>query len=62
MAWNMELSQKRAEAVMNFLIEHGVEASRLTAKGYGPSDAIASNDTVEGRAMNRRVDFSPTEH
>ncbi len=55
---NRILSQARAEAVRNALIEEGVEASRLTAKGFGPSQPIADNSTPEGRAQNRRVVLS----
>ena len=54
---NMALSQKRAEAVRAFLIEQGVDGSRLTAKGYGETEPVAENDTAAGRAMNRRVEF-----
>ncbi len=61
LAWNMELSEKRAAAVKDFLVTSGVAAGRLTTKGFGPNEPIAPNDTVEGRAMNRRVDFKPTE-
>ena len=59
--WNQTLSQRRAESAMKYLISRGVPVARLTAKGYGPSDPVASNDTREGRALNRRVDFRPTE-
>lgn len=55
--YNQVLSEKRAENVMNFLIEQGVAASRLTAIGYGLSHPIAENETKEGRAKNRRVDL-----
>jgi len=54
-AYNLRLSQQRAEAVRDFLIGKGVAASRLSAKGYGEADPIASNDTEEGRERNRRV-------
>ena len=54
---NMKLSQHRAESVAEFLIEHGVDGSRLTSKGYGPTRAIASNASAIGRAQNRRVEF-----
>ncbi|WP_141621837.1 OmpA family protein, partial [Myxococcus sp. AB036A] len=59
---NRTLSQDRADAVRQYLIQQGVESSRLTAKGYGPAQPIASNDTPEGRSANRRVEFvtSPT--
>lgn len=53
---NMKLSQQRAESVVNYLAEKfGIERSRLTAKGYGPTRRIAYNDTPEGRQKNRRI-------
>ncbi|HZI03214.1 MAG TPA: OmpA family protein, partial [Archangium sp.] len=55
--YNIKLSQDRAEAVRRFLIERGVEASRLEAKGYGPDRPIASNDDAAGRQKNRRTEF-----
>ena len=54
---NMKLSQDRADSVRKYLIKAGVDASRLTAKGYGPDRPIDTNDTAEGRANNRRVEF-----
>jgi len=54
---NIDLSQRRAVAVMRFLTEHGVDAGRLEAHGYGPDRAIATNNTALGRARNRRVEF-----
>ncbi|MBL8602486.1 MAG: OmpA family protein [Myxococcales bacterium] len=54
---NMDLSQRRAVAVMRFLTQHGVEETRLEAHGYGPDRPIATNNTVLGRARNRRVEF-----
>ncbi len=54
---NKALSQKRAEAVDNYLISKGIEAKRLTAKGFGQDMPIADNKTPAGRAMNRRVQF-----
>jgi len=54
---NLKLSQKRAQAVADYLIEHGIDAKRLIVKGYGESRPIAFNNTEEGRAMNRRVEF-----
>ena len=58
-AYNMDLSQRRAETVINYLISKGVPADRLTAKGYGEAQPVASNDTDEGRFQNRRVELVP---
>lgn len=58
---NEELSQKRAEAVMQFLISQGVNPSLVSAHGYGEADPVASNDTPSGRAQNRRVVLSLAE-
>jgi len=55
---NLELSQARAEAVREYLIGNGVEEERLEAKGYGETRPIADNETSEGRAQNRRVEFT----
>jgi outer membrane protein OmpA-like peptidoglycan-associated protein len=57
-ALNRRLSQARADAVSKALVSRGVEASRLSAKGFGPSRPVASNDTAEGREANRRVEIS----
>ena len=54
---NAKLSQKRADAVMNYFVKKGVDASRLTSKGYGSANAIDSNKTRAGRANNRRVEI-----
>ena len=54
---NMKLSQQRADNVKNFLVEQGIDAGRLTAKGLGMSMPIADNKTKEGRQKNRRVDL-----
>jgi len=56
-AANMRLSQLRAKAVMDWLIENGIETDRLSAKGYGKSKPVTSNDTEEGRSRNRRVEI-----
>ena len=56
-AYNQGLSERRAESVRSHLIGRGVPASRLTAVGFGESQPIASNDTAEGRALNRRVEL-----
>ncbi len=60
LAWNMKLSEMRADAVKQFLVTDGVTADRLTTKGFGPNEPLAPNNTAEGRARNRRVDFKPT--
>jgi outer membrane protein OmpA-like peptidoglycan-associated protein len=54
---NLELSQRRAEAVRNALIQRGVAADRLEAQGFGATQPVASNKTAAGRATNRRVEF-----
>jgi outer membrane protein OmpA-like peptidoglycan-associated protein len=59
-AYNLGLSQRRADAVRAYLIDKGLSASALTAKGYGKGNPIASNSTAEGRAENRRVAFQVT--
>ena len=56
-AYNQQLSQKRAESVRQYLIDQGVSAERLTAVGYGESEPRATNDTEEGRELNRRVEL-----
>ena len=56
-SYNMNLSQNRAKSVKNYLVNQGVESGRLTARGYGEEQPIASNDTAEGRAENRRVEL-----
>lgn len=56
-AYNVRLSQRRAEAVLNYLRAVGIAADRLVAKGYGPANPIADNATPKGRAANRRVEL-----
>lgn len=58
-AYNMALSKKRAEAIKDFLVTRGIDPKRLTTKGFGFTKPAASNDTKEGRAKNRRVEFTP---
>ncbi|WP_428264365.1 OmpA family protein [Haliangium sp.] len=55
--FNMRLSSDRANSVRQYLIDHGVEADRMDAKGYGESAPIADNGSAAGRAKNRRVEF-----
>lgn len=54
---NLTLSQARARSVMDWLVDHGVAAARLSARGYGETRPIVDNGTARGRAMNRRVEF-----
>lgn len=56
-SYNVQLSEKRAQAVNNYLIENGVGAERLAPKGYGSQQPIAPNDSEEGRQKNRRIEF-----
>lgn len=57
-AHNQSLSQARAESVRNYMVSRGIEQARLDARGYGMSRPVASNDTEEGKAQNRRIEFT----
>ena len=54
---NQGLSQARAATVKDYLASHGIAEAQLSASGQGPDRPIASNDTAEGRARNRRIEF-----
>jgi outer membrane protein OmpA-like peptidoglycan-associated protein len=54
---NLALSQRRADAVQSALISNGITPQRITTKGYGVEDPVASNDTKSGRQQNRRVEI-----
>lgn len=56
-AYNQKLSERRAQAVVDYLVSIGVDPKRLKAVGYGKKQPVASNDTEEGRAKNRRVEL-----
>jgi OOP family OmpA-OmpF porin len=56
-AFNQSLSEKRAQAVTDYLVRAGLPANRFTAMGYGSTQPIAGNDTDQGKAQNRRIDF-----
>jgi outer membrane protein OmpA-like peptidoglycan-associated protein len=56
---NVELSKARAESVVNYLVERGIEQRRLTANGVGSASPIASNANAVGRRLNRRIAFEP---
>ncbi|HZE54749.1 MAG TPA: OmpA family protein [Bradyrhizobium sp.] len=56
-AANQALSEKRAQAVMDYLVKAGLPAGRFTAQGYGSTQPVSTNDTDEGKAQNRRIEF-----
>ena len=56
-AFNQALSEKRAQAVADYLVKAGLPADRFTAVGYGSTQPIASNETDDGKAHNRRIEF-----
>lgn len=56
--YNLDLSRNRAQSVANYLTTQNVNPARFTTQGYGESDPIASNDTLEGRSQNRRVEVA----
>jgi len=58
-AYNMKLSLRRANAVVDYLVKKGIAKDRLTAEGFGFTRPVATNDTKEGRALNRRVELTP---
>ena len=55
--YNLYLSNKRAEAVKEYLVEHSIDEDRLTTKGFGESNPVAPNITAKGRQLNRRTEF-----
>ena len=59
--YNLRLSQRRADAVVHYLADHGVAESRLSPHGFGKTEFVASNSTEEGRAQNRRVEMVPNQ-
>ena len=54
-AYNQRLSERRAESVRTYMVAHGIAPGRIETRGYGETKPVASNDTAEGRARNRRV-------
>ncbi len=60
--YNVALGERRAQAVVAYMVGQGMEADRLTAVGLGFSQPIADNSTDEGRAMNRRIEFRAREN
>ncbi len=57
-AYNLDLSKRRAKAVMVYLIDKGIDGDRLTSQGFGETRPVETNETKEGRAKNRRVEFT----
>jgi OOP family OmpA-OmpF porin len=57
-AHNLDLSQRRAAAVRQYLVGHGIAPERLEAQGFGESKPVADNDTAHGMALNRRVELN----
>jgi OmpA-OmpF porin, OOP family len=56
--YNMDLSRRRAKAVVNYLESKGISSARLIPRGFGKTRPVATNDTDEGRQLNRRVEYT----
>jgi OOP family OmpA-OmpF porin len=61
MEYNQALSERRAQAAKNYLVEQGIDSDRFSINGFSYTMPVAPNDTEEGRRMNRRVEFAPFE-
>ena len=59
--YNLKLSDRRANSVVDYLVKAGIPSSQLIPHGYGKTDFVATNDTAEGRAQNRRVELVPNQ-
>jgi OmpA-OmpF porin, OOP family len=59
--YNRKLSERRAQAAKNYLVEQNLGNDRFTINGFAYTMPVSSNDTEEGRRMNRRVEFAPFE-
>ena len=59
--YNQKLSERRAASVVKYLVKAGISEDRLVPKGFGKTDFVATNDTAEGRAQNRRVELIPVQ-
>jgi OOP family OmpA-OmpF porin len=60
--YNMTLSQNRADAVKEYLVEQGIAADRITTRGFGESQPVATNETERGRRLNRRIEMKRTDN
>ena len=58
---NLSLSKQRVSAVQSYLIKQGIKASRLRSRGFGETQPISSNDSKEGKKLNRRTEFKVTQ-
>jgi OOP family OmpA-OmpF porin len=56
--YNFKLSDNRARSVMEYIISKGIASTRITSHGYGETKPVATNDTDDGRQLNRRVEFT----
>jgi outer membrane protein OmpA-like peptidoglycan-associated protein len=59
--YNLQLSRQRAQAVQRWMVQHGIDGRRMRVRGYGMTAPVASNDTPEGQAQNRRIEFTTLE-
>ncbi|MGA9725360.1 MAG: OmpA family protein [Candidatus Binatus sp.] len=59
--YNLKLSDRRADAVVDYLVKAGIPSTQLIPHGYGKTNFVATNKTAEGRAENRRVELVPQE-
>ena len=59
--YNLKLSDRRADAVVKYLVKAGISESQLIPHGYGKTNFVSTNDTAEGRAQNRRVELVPND-
>ena len=59
--YNLRLSERRSNAVVKYLADHGIAEGRMSPHGYGKTDFVATNKTREGRAQNRRVELVPNQ-
>lgn len=59
--YNLKLSERRSDAVVKYLADHGIAESRMSPHGFGKTNFVATNKTAEGRAQNRRVELIPNQ-
>ena len=59
--YNLKLSERRSDAVVKYLADHGIAEGRMSPHGFGKTNFVATNKTAEGRAQNRRVELIPNQ-